>query len=101
MTTHNPSEVERAWLELRERLNREHQEGIISYRELKAGINAAAIIRDAALASIPLDPDVELIEVMDWLLGLAAGHVEMGDPNYERAGALFERLNNKKGETDG
>jgi hypothetical protein len=41
--------VLRAWNEVRDRLNKEHGEGIITYREMKAGLNNAAIIRDAAL----------------------------------------------------
>lgn len=40
--------VEAAWNEVRDRLNAEHEAGIISYRELKAGLNNAAMLRVAA-----------------------------------------------------
>ena len=42
-------EVDRVWQEIVERLNREHRDGIITYRELKFGIDSAALIRAAAI----------------------------------------------------
>ena len=45
-------EVERVmacWMEIRRTLNHQQSEGIITYGELKAGVNNAAYIRDAAI----------------------------------------------------
>lgn len=47
----------------------------------------------AAVAASPRESElVEAHKALEWALGIAASVVQMGDPGYEHAGGVFERL---------
>jgi hypothetical protein len=62
-------------------------------RHICDGMLSLGALADAILALIePVMEENEIIECLGALLAIAASVVEMGNPDYERAGALYERL---------
>jgi hypothetical protein len=49
----------------------------------------------AAIEAYDSAMEEEIIANLEWLLGIAAGVVEMGDQGYERAVALYATLTSK------